>query len=395
MSCSAITDFLTRETGRYVTPIMQRRTFPRSIWMSIARRGAWMPGMGTTLNVLQYERSAPTDAEPTWNDVTVTDGAEGGSCLPATTRINVASTNRSFSLKRIAFEGPDICNIDTMHSFDLQNQLVSTLGIIGDYVRISWEIRYRHEYFRLVQTKVVLDDCDNPTRTDTAQTSYSAVCADLPLHIRILRRLSIDFMRDGAGAESLLRGTGGNPLLTVITDSESAGNIARQNLNIREDIRFSNQANLLVRAFGISYAYGDFTFLIDTTPRRFSCSAGTRTEIAPYALTAASKGQKAIINSSWKTAAETETFVFDPAVVSFLIPTPPTSPAPNVQFNPVSYTGDVKLLNILDRVCNPLGTVVYHRADLMAASMPGDIERGAAIVHLRCEPEGCQTSCLS
>jgi hypothetical protein len=31
----------------------------------------------------------------------------------------------------------------------------------------------------------------------------------------------------------------------------------------------------------------------------------------------------------------------------------------------------------------------------MAASMPGDIERGAAIVHLRCEPEGCQTSCLS
>lgn len=376
-------------------PIMQRRTFPRSIWMSIARRGAWMPGMGTILNVLQYERSAPTDAEPTWNTITVTDGQEGGNCLPATTKINVASTNRQFELKRIAFEGPDICNIDTMASFDLQNQLQSTLGILADYVRISWEIRYRHEYFRLVNTKVVLDDATSPTTTTNQAASYAASCATLPLHIRILRRLSIDFMRDGAGAEALLRGSGGNPILTVITDSESAGNIARQNLNIREDIRFSNQANLLVRAFGVTYAYGDFTFLIDTTPRRFSCAAGVRLEIAPYSLTAAIKGQKAQINASWKTAAETETLVFDPEVVSFLIPQPPTAPAPNVQFNPVSYTGDIKLLNILDRVCNPLGTVVYHRADLMAASMPQDIYRGAGIVHVRCEPEGAQTSCLS
>lgn len=395
MACEAVTDFLSRETGRYVTPIMSRRTFPRSIWMSIARRGAWMPGMGTTLNLLQYERSAPTEAEPAWSDVTVTDGAEGGSCLPATTKIGIASTNRSFSLKRIAFEGPDMCNIDQMPSFDLQNQLQSTLGIIADYVRISWEIRYRHEYFRLVQTKIVLNDCDDPETTATQAATYPAVCATLPLSIRILRRLSIDFMRDGAGAESLLRGSGGNPLLTVITDSESAGNIARQNIAIREDIRFSNEANMLVRAFGVSYAYGDFSFLIDTTPRRFNCSGGTRTEVAAYSLTAASKGQKAIIAAAWKVAAETETFIYDPAVVSFLIPAPPTSPAPNVQFNPVNYTGEVKLLNILDRVCNPLGTVVYHRADLMAASMPGDIERGAAIVHQRCEPEGCQLTCLS
>jgi hypothetical protein len=394
MACDAVTDFLHRETGRFVTPIMERRVFPRSIWMNIVRRGEWLPGMGTTIKTLVYERSAPTDAQPTWNAIEVADGQEGGSCLPASTRISVASTTREFSLARRVLEGPDICNIDSMPSFALQQQLESTLGILADYARIEWEIRYRHEYFRLCQTKVVLDSATTPTTTTTMATTYPAVAPSLPLHIKILRSLSIDLMRDGAGADALLRRNGA-PLLNVIASNESIGNIIQQNAEIREDIRHSNQANILINGFGISHSYGEFVFLADPFPRRFEEAGGVFTEVAAFSLTSATKGQKAIVNSSWKTATVEETFIFDPNVVKFLIPRPPTAPAANVQFDPVRFTGEVKLMNILDRTCNPDGNIVYHRMNMAAASMPGEPERGVAIAHLRCSPMGATTACAT
>jgi hypothetical protein len=375
MACEAVSAFLTAETGRYM-PVLERRVFPRSIWMNIVRRGEWLPAMGTTINTLVYERSAPTDAEPTWTAIsTIPDGQEGGSCLPAATKISVASTTRSFSLARRVLEGPDICNIDTMPVFDLYNQLNSTFGILGDYAKIEWEIRYRHEYFRLCQTKVVVDDCTAPTTTTTGASTYPAACADQPLALNLLRRLSIDLMRDGAGAESLLNNNG-SPLLTVITDSETSGNIIRANDRDRNDIRWSNQNNLLVRAFGVSYSFQEFVFLNDTFPRRFTCSGGTYTEVPAFTLTSATRGQKAIVNSSWKVATITESFIY-------------------FRFDPVDFTGAVTLKNIIDRTCNPDGTVVYHRMHLGGATMPAEPERGVAIAHLRCDPEGCVTTCAS
>lgn len=395
MSCEATTAFLWAESGRFYTPLINRRVFPRSILMNLVRRGAWTPEMGVQLTTLQYERSAPIE-NPTWSDITtIPDGQEGGNCLPPTTRINIASTTRTFNLSRIAFRGPDICNIDIMPSFALRSQLQNSVEVLVDYIRLVWEIHYREEFFKYAQTKVVLDDCTNPTTTTTMAATYPAAQASQPLHLAILRQLSIDLMRDGAGAEALLRGGGGNPLLTVLVSSETRGNIVRQNPNIRDDIRWSNQNSMLVRGFGVTEAFGDFVFLVDSFPRRFSYSGGVYTKIPPFSLTSASRGQKAIVSSAWKTATYEESTIFDPNVVTFLIPTPPTNPHPQVRFDPVNYTGDLRLMNILDETCNPNGTVVHHRMELMAASMPNEPERGVAIVHLRCAPEGCTTACAT
>lgn len=392
MSCEAISDFLSRESGRYMVPIMQRRVFPRSIILSLIPRGEWISAMGTSINKLIYERTAPTTLQ-TWTDIAVVDGQEGGSCLPPTTRVAVGSTNRSFTLQQSAFRGPDICNIDAMSSFDLYNQLASTAGILGDFVKLVWEQRYREEYFRLSQTKIVLDDCTDPERTDTMATTYPAVCPTQPLHLGILRSLSIEFYRDGAGADALLRGDGGAPLLMVLTDSESAGNIKFTNMEVREDIRNSNQNNMLVRNFGISYSFEGFVFLIDSFPRRFVCNAGVYTQVQPFDVTAASKGQKAVVRSAWKTAPVSESFIFDRDVMTILIPRPPTSPHPDFQFNPVNFMGVLKLMNILDEACNPDGNIIHHRMRLASASEPNMIERGAAIAHLRCPPAGCTIQC--
>jgi len=360
-----------------------------------------MNGMGPSMNVLFYERSAPTEADPTWTDIhpsdVIPDGQAGGSCLPASEKIPIASTTRNFNLQRVAREGPDICNIDSMPAFDLQNQLASVAGVLGDYSRTLWEIKYRHEYFRLCQTKVVVDDCGSgATESTNLATTYPSACPSQPLHMAIVQKYNIDLMRDGAGADAILRGPGGMPLGIMIVSNETRGNIIRQNSDIREDIRESNNNNMLVSGFGVSHSYGDMVWLADPYPRRFSCSTGTYTEIPAFALGSnATRGQEALVNSSWKTAANEESFRFDPDVFTSLIPRPPTAPHPDFKFDPVDFTGAVRLVNILDRTCNPDGNVVYHRMHLGNASMPNETWRGVAFAHLRCDPMGCTTACAS
>lgn len=398
MACEATTNFLTNETGRYVVPIMERRVFATSIIMNLIRRGEWQNGMGPSLNVLFYERSAPTVAEPEWVDIhpsgVIPDGVAGGSCNPPTETIPIASTVRSFNLQRIARNGPDICGIDTMPAFDLRNQLRSVAGILAGYSRCLWEIKYRHEYFRLCQTKVVVTDCADGTASTNLATSYEATCATQPLSMSNVEFYNIDIMRDGAGADALIRGPGGMPLGIMLVSNETRGNIIRQNSDIREDIRQGNANNLLIRGFGLSHSYGDMVWLVDPYPRRFTCSGGTRTEVPAFALGSnATNGQETIVNSTWKTADEEESFRFDPEVFTSLIPRPPVDPYPNFHFDPVDFTGSVTLKNILDRQCNVDGNIVFHRLQLGAGSMPNETWRGVAFCHLRCDPMGCTTTC--
>lgn len=363
--------------------------------MSLIRRGTYPNEMGEQLTALIYERSAPTDAEPVWSDMTISDSAEGGLCLPAATKIPIASTTRTFGLKRRVLEGPDICNIDIRPAVDLYNQLVSISGILADYARIEWEIHDRHEYFRLCKWKVVVDSCTDPTDSDTMAEAYPSACPTQPLSWSVIDKYKIWLLQDGAGAEALLRGDGGSPVGVLITSFETRGNLIRQNADIREDIRFSNEANILIKSFGVQYSYGGVTILADPANRRFTCSEGTYTEVPAYILAAASKGQKAEIRPAWRTAPYEESFWFDQNVFTQLIMEPPTNPAPDFRFDPVDYTGMVRMYNIPDRVCNPDGNVIFHRLHMAAGSYPVEPERGVAFVHERCDPMGCTTTCQS
>ena len=395
MSCEIVTEFLQYESGRIMTPILKRRVFPRSLWANLIRRGTMPNEMGETLTAIVYERSAPVDAEPAWGTMAIEDGAEGGLCLPPATKIPIASTTRSFSMARRVLEGPDVCNIDIRPAVDLFNQLESIAGILGDYCRIEWDIRDRHEYFRLCQTKVVVDDCGEPTESTTMATTYPAGCPDQPLSMAVIQKYAEDLLLDGAGADALIRGDGGSPIGIVITSVRTRRNIIRQNLEAREDIRFSNEANLLVRTFGISYAWEGVTFMADPYNRRFTCANGTPTEVPAFILTAATKGQKAVVRPAYKTAPYEESFWYDSNVFTQLMLAPPTAPHPQFVFKPVDYTGVVRLHNIQDRTCNPDGNVVFHRMHMAAASYPVEPERGVAFLHERCAPEGCVTDCVA
>lgn len=396
MACEGVVDILTRETGRFLPKTIYDRTFGRSPWMGLVRRGTYPAALSETISVLTYERTVPTEAEPTWSPVVTVDGQEGGACLPPVTEIGIGSTVRTFGLSRRAIHGPRFCAEEFRTVFDLEMQLDRIASILADYTRYEWDIRDRHEYFRLTQTKVSVTDCYNPTVTETGATTYPAVCPTAPMSLSVLDKFRIQLLRDGATA---LINDNGMPVLTVIASAETIGNLIRNNADIRNDIRWADSGAgdnaRLLKAFGINSTYAGFMFIADMFPRRFTCSAGVFTEVPAFDSTAATKGNKAFVRQAWRVAPYEETFIFDPDVFHQLIPQPIIAPHPKFVFNAVNYTGDWRIQNIPDEVCNPDGNLIRHRGILAAGSMPVHPERGVSFVHLRCDPTGCQLTCTS
>lgn len=398
MACDPVVDYLQEESGRYIADLIARRVFGESPWMTLIRRGEFPAGMGYQISRLVYERTAPTVAEPVWHDMQINDGQEGGLCLPPADKIGVGSTTYNFNLKRRVIDGPDFCAEDLRYKFSAMQQLNDIADTLVDYVKIEWEIRDRHEYFRSVKHKVVLTACGSAaTSTSTTASTYPAACPNGTLDLSTLAYWRIRLIRDGAGRTALMR-INNAPILTAITSAETSGNILRLNSTLRTDLNYAymgSQAGALVlAAFGTQYTLGGFVFIDDMFPRRFTCVAGVATEVAAFELQAATKGQKAEIRSAWMTAPTEESFLFDPEVFVQLVPRPITNPAARFSFDPVNYTGDWAALNIPDRKCNPRLQILYHQAIMAAATSLLHPERGVAFLHTRCDPQcTLQTSC--
>lgn len=391
MACDSVLDYIVRESGR-IGPDIYNRVFNRSPWVKLIRRGTFPDGMGHTISTLTYERNAPTQAEPTWTALTVSDGdiAEGGLCLPPAQKIGIGSTMRTYNLARRVLEGPDFCVENVRFSFQLKDQLEQVMGILTEYALIEWEIRDRHEYLRLVKWKVSVSATLQVSEATTAP--FFSACPTSILTQGVLNRWRVRLLRDGA-AGSALGMANAAPILTLIASAETSEDIIFRNADIRDDHRWG-KPNELLAPFGVDRSYRGFYHLIDIYPMRGTCAAGVFTETPAFGLQAATRGQKAEVTQAWMDAPYEISFIFDPMVLEQLIPKPITNPHPKFKFDPVNYMGDWTAKNIPDRVCNPDGTVLFHRGILAAASKAIHPERGVAFLHLRCDPAlNLVTSC--
>jgi len=395
MSCTAITEVVTRESGRFIANEIYTRHFADTPIIRLVQRGVVPEGMGDSWSVLTYERSAPTEVEPTWHNVlsSESDGAEGGMCLAPATKVGIASTTRSFNMQRIFLEGPDFCAESMRGPFELQQQLNAIVDILGEYSRLEWEIRYRHNYFRMVKRKVVAT-LSGPVESNTGALTYPATCPSSILTQGLLDIYAAKLRRDGARQSAMVTDNG-SAVLTLLTSWETANSLIFNNADIRQDLRYGQPNELLKPFLTDRRIYRGFVHLIDDYPRRFTCAGGVYTEVPAFYTTAATKGVKAEINPSYETAPYEETVIFDPTVYKSLIPRPIGTVANKFPFNPVNYTGVWKVMNIPDRVCNPDGNIIYHRGILAEAPMPVHPERGVAFVHLRCDPAIAATACVS
>lgn len=399
MGCANITNILTQESGRFQDEIW-RRVLPTSPWVGLVKRGVFPKGMGNTISSLTYERSAPLEAVPAWTQISVANDSvvPGGTCTPTAAKVPVASTQRSYSLFRRVLEGPDFCASDLVFPFQLRAQLEQITKILTEYTREEWEIRYRHDYvLSLINNKTIV----NLALTSGASTpgtlfdGIDANCATAILTQGVLNRKKAVLLRNGA-IESALGKENNGPILTLVTDYETSERIIYSDQDIRQDIRFG-KPNELLAPYGVERSYRGFYHLLDPFPMRFTCAGGVYTEVPAFASQAATKGNKSVVNDAWLTATDTSSIIFDPMVFDSLIPEPSiTNPAPGYVFDPVTFLGQWQVKNILNRDCNPDGTILYHRGTLAESPRQVHPERGWGFVHQRCDPSAnLVTSCGS
>jgi hypothetical protein len=53
-------DILIRESGRFIKDSLELRTFKKSVWTGLIKRGPWPEGMGETIRAVTYERDGRT-----------------------------------------------------------------------------------------------------------------------------------------------------------------------------------------------------------------------------------------------------------------------------------------------------------------------------------------------
>jgi len=122
MPCTNIENLLITESGRIGADIY-RKTLNTSPWTTLVKQEAWPDEMGTTVNVLIYERTLPASG----GSITFTDVAYNGvgtqvigatpsgsntgpgTCAVVGNDLGFAQTLRTYNLQQAAINSPDIC----------------------------------------------------------------------------------------------------------------------------------------------------------------------------------------------------------------------------------------------------------------------------------------------
>lgn len=289
-----IEQVLINEANR-IGPDIYRKTLNTSPWLKLVKKDAWPDEMGDTVRVLTYERSLPANSL-TWSSISVNrvvsrdaTFANGTTArpdnttqtltnqLPSAQRIEFAQTLRSYNLTHTALESPKLSVNDLRFSLRRKEQLANIFAILQENTSYAWQERYRDEYVRLAQNKIVTrgngqaDGTAGSLIQNTGETAQfpswdtvntRTMVPIYPLTQGVLDRAYMKLIRDGGGNNPLDR-ENARPVFGVILSSEASRNLIATAADIRQDFRWSDSKNELLAPLGISRSYGGFFHLVD------------------------------------------------------------------------------------------------------------------------------------
>lgn len=324
-----IEQLLVKEAGR-IGPEIYRKTVDNNVWLKLIKQDTFPEEMGDRVSVLTYERSIPQaarngrqndfDLQSVWQgasailgsnptdanylnfnaytqtpagSATASDAANNNVSLPKFANVEFAQTLRTYDLRRVALESPNISLEDLRYPVRRKEQLTQIMNILTEQTALVWTTRYQDEYVRLAQNKIT------PTGADAASASlnYATVSSDLSsfspivnatskLTQGILRRVYMRLLRDGAGSAAQGKENGA-PVFNLITSAETSDDIIKLNSDIRSDFRYSTKPNELLAPLGVERSYGGFYHIIDPYPPRYNRIALTASAHASGVYTVA------------------------------------------------------------------------------------------------------------
>ena len=393
--CVAINTAIVRESGR-IGPEIYNRIVLSEPWVALTPSDVWPDEMGLIQTNLTFERMLPANDDETWTDVAVSDGSSNN-CLPPTEKLTWGQTLRTWNLQKIAKETEDFCIEDLRSAFQLGKMLTQyTSGLAGVTQKV-WANRNRNEYVRLSSHKV--------TERSILDLDASSFNAASPPTSRLtngtLEQIYNRLIGEGAAGSAIGMSGANTPVFTLITDNTTHRDLMRQDSALRTDFNFaymgSGAKSPLIQPLGTGGSYDGFMHVVDYNQPRYDIQGGVYVRVPRYKpAEATTKGVKRDLNPAYDTAPYADHIIHVPSVYTRRIPKPISTPGGRFRFDPVNYMGEFKWMNILDRVCNPDGTIGFFRAIFSSGSEPVHPEYGYVVRAMNCPPlRGIKPSCYS
>lgn len=388
----ALNDRLARNENSLAGKIY-KTSIPTSVWNGpLVVKEEWTNGLSDTQRVLTVERNLPANID-SWSAVSVNSNAN--SCAPTADIVPRGNTTRTYSLVQKAQESDRICVNDTRNAWETNEQIAKTFANLRAVTAYTWKRRGQLEYTRIAENKVI---AANGLPFNDA--SFPAIAPTTVLTQRILNIYYQTLLQMGAAEDGGALGRmDGRPQFILITDMDTSDSIMREDGNLNSFLWNDNRVKELLSPLGVDRSFRGFTHVIDTHPRRYTFTGGVWAEVEPWEEVAADDGGvKRKLRAEYIAAPYTDSVIYLPNVMTMLHPKPISTVGSGTSFDPQSYVGDFKWLNVqnVDSTSpyyNPDRAWGFYRALMMSATKPVHPEFGVVIRHLRCPSDIGATPC--
>jgi hypothetical protein len=386
---------------------LYRRASWKGIFINLIPRSEYSQGTGLTQSTFTIGRSEPTSDEETWSRITgstLTGGdadSGSGACSVQWNDTQWGYKEQTYSPEQFGLRGPIICQDDLIFNFKAARFLEAYITALEKRSRRSIENRLMNIYMHLVPkhsaTASFPEYAGGSLTNGVSPSSPSLVGVTPPTS-----ELTQEMLDKVAGILNELGASDPNssgwinlgddgPIYPLYIGQEASQDIQLNNSELRQDYRWAEPMALLKR-IGATRVIRNFRHVINLFPPRYNYLAGNwvriPTWIMPSTAPHASKGNVAVINPQWLTAAYEGALVLNPWVFHEENIRPVNSAA-GLTWEAKSYMGEWDFKTggreIDDAACyDPTKKLGRHFAEYKHAARPIFPEFGRLIIFRRC-----------
>lgn len=398
---------------------LYRRASYKGVFLNLIPRSEYSQGTGLTQSTFTVGRSEPTSDEETWNRITgstLTGGdavGSSGACSVVWNNTTWGYKEQTYSPEQFGLRGPIICQDDLIFNFKAARFLEAYIAALEKRSRRSIENRLMNTFMHLVpkhSANAAFVEVAGGTLTNGVAPSSPSLSGVLPpsseLTQEMLDKVAVTLNELGASdvnTDGWINLGDDGPIFPLLIGQEASQDIQLNNSELRQDYRWAEPMALLKR-MGATRVIRNFRHIINLFPPRYNYLAGNwvriPTWIMPSTAPHASKGNVAVINPQWQSAAYEAALVLSPWVFHTEIIRPVNSAA-GLNWTPKSYMGEWDFITggqeIDETACyDPTKKLGRHFAEVKWASRPIFPEYGRMLIFRRCPVTSFQTvTCAS
>lgn len=402
MACTDPFDALRIPTESLGTELYLRASW-MDVWLNLIERETYPKHTGLTQSVFTIGRNEPASDEETWLPIDLVQAeGDGNACDTTWNETYVGHTETTYSPEQFGLRGPIVCKDELIYGFQPDDFWEKYMVGLTKRSRRSISNRLLKLYSQFVPKSVAA----------VAYQTYNQASLTLPLSTceitqEMLDQTAQELMEDGATDPNsqgwIGLGTMG-PVFPLYIGLEASQHLLSNNATLRQDVRdaFSSEGNAspLLRRLGAGLVLKNWRHIPNLFPPRYNYAGGAYTRVNTWTVENTSKGQRAVINSGWRTASHEAAFALSPWVFREQVIEPSNSVA-GMTFEPTNYFGEWQWVTggreiMDDGSCyDPLKKYGRHFGEYKHAAKPIFPEYGRMFIFKRCPTTEfeCVTCC--